>query len=95
MKDYEVIWWIRSESLDDIEADLAKLAIEWNADHRHLPTRQDQALEAVRIASTWSGHRPFLLVFDNASAPSSVRPYRPAGSCRIIVTSRNGSWGRE
>lgn len=95
LKDYEVIWWIRSESLDDIEVDLAKLAGEWNPAHRNLPTRQDKALEAVRIASTWSGQRPFLLIFDNAQAPSSIRPYRPIGSCRIIVTSRNSSWGRE
>jgi tetratricopeptide (TPR) repeat protein len=93
--DYEVIWWVRSEKESDAEADLARLAIEWNPANADLGDRRQQAFEAIKIASQWSGRRPFLVVFDNVATPSVIRPFRPGGSCRVIVTSRNTSWTRE
>jgi tetratricopeptide (TPR) repeat protein len=93
--EYEVIWWVRSEDENDLRNDLAQLAIAWDPGNAILGSSEAQAREAVRIASSWSGQRPFLLVFDNVVSPSTLRNYRPTGACRIVVTSRNTSWGRE
>lgn len=93
--DYEVIWWVRSEKEGDVEADLARLAVALNPENADLGERREQALEAVKIASRTSARRPFLLVFDNVATPSVIRPFRPGGRCRVIVTSRNTSWTRD
>jgi tetratricopeptide (TPR) repeat protein/GTPase SAR1 family protein len=95
LAEYEVIWWVRAENEQDTETDLSRLAFAWEPANRRIESRREQALAAIRVASTWSGHRPFLLVFDNAASPSAVRPFRPSGTCRLLVTSRNVSWGRE
>ncbi|MBC7767404.1 MAG: TIR domain-containing protein [Phycisphaerales bacterium] len=95
LADYEVIWWIRSESEADLVRDLGHFAVAWNPTLAAIDDPQERALEGKNIASTWSGARPILLVFDNVLTPSLLRQYRPSGACRALVTSRNTAWSRD
>jgi hypothetical protein len=59
----------------------------------------EQADQAELLASLWDVLRErdrWLLVYDNADRPRDLAPYRPpAGSGRMLITSRTPTWGRE
>jgi hypothetical protein len=89
--DYDLIWWIPSESSSEIGGYLVKLA-----QRLELPVEQsiDTAVPAVLEAlSMGAPYRRWLLVFDNADNPEDVRRFWPQrGDGHIIVTSRNTRW---
>lgn len=88
---YDLVWWIPSENLSEIQASLVKLAR-----RLELPVEQsvDTAVPAVLDAlSEGKPHRRWLLVFDNADRPGDVREFWPRhGEGHILVTSRNPQW---
>lgn len=90
IKNYHIMWWIRSEKLEDLAADYAELA-----SHLGLPekdyTNQKLKIEAVK---RWlEDNTCWLLVFDNAQKPSELKSYLPTrGAGGVIITSRNSNW---
>ncbi|RKE19608.1 tetratricopeptide repeat protein [Streptomyces sp. TLI_171] len=91
--DYTVIWWINADSPARIEQSLADLA------RRLLPAWADKAPQdaCAEWAKTWlQWHPGWLLIFDNAEAPTDLGPY--LGSLdrgHHIVTSRRATgWPR-
>lgn len=89
--DYDLVWWIPSENLTEIQASLVKLA-----QRLELPTEfsVDTAVPVVLEAlhEETFPHR-WLLVYDNADEPEDVRAFWPrGGNGHIIVTSRNPQW---
>ncbi|MFD7001517.1 FxSxx-COOH system tetratricopeptide repeat protein [Streptomyces mirabilis] len=91
MAEYDVVWWISAERTAQISLSLVELAPRLG-----LPTGSDvsstvaSVLEALRIGVPYAN---WILVFDNAESPESVRQFFPAGGPgNILVTSRNPQW---
>lgn len=91
LQDYDLIWWIDAARATQIRAGFTELARQLD-----LPGAADAntAVPAVREAlRTGAPYRRWLLVFDNAESPGSVRPFFPSnGPGEILITSRNSDW---
>lgn len=87
---YKLICWIPGDEPMSIVARLSELAQKLGVPERE--HREDMIVELwekLRQASS-----PWLLVYDNADAPSSLSTTWPLGGIgHVIVTSRNRSWG--
>jgi tetratricopeptide (TPR) repeat protein len=91
LADYEVVWWIQAAQPSQVRAALTELAVQL-----HLPGSSESAaavpavLEALRIGKP---HRRWLLVFDAAESPASIRHFFPTnGPGEILITSRSSEW---
>jgi tetratricopeptide (TPR) repeat protein len=90
--EYNIVWWISAEHPSTITSSLVELAKKMG-----LPTAStaDTAIPAV-LDALRRGEEPYsrwILVFDNADRPETVRQFFPAGSGHVVVTSRNSEWG--
>lgn len=89
--DYDLIWWVPAEHPGQIASAMVELA-----QQMRLPVSSEAitAVPAVRDAlRTGRPYRNWLLVFDNAEDPDTVRPYLPTGGPgHALVTSRNRQW---
>ena len=91
LNDYEVVWWIQAAQPAQVRAALNELA-----QHLRLPGVSEAAaavpavLEALRLGQP---HRRWLLVFDAAESPDTIRHFFPTnGPGKILITSRNPEW---
>jgi tetratricopeptide (TPR) repeat protein len=91
LDEYDLVWWIQASQPTQIRSSLTDLA-----KHLSLPGSSEAhaavpaVLEALR-----RGHpvRRWLLVFDAADSPETVRKFFPSnGPGEILVTSRNPAW---
>ncbi|MGW1764755.1 FxSxx-COOH system tetratricopeptide repeat protein [Streptomyces sp. NPDC002073] len=93
MADYDLVWWISSEQTDDVVAGLAELAVRLGAQ-----TGEDMAAasqEAIDLLRRGVPTSRWLLVFDNADDPETLkRFFPPGGPGHVLVTSRNQSWSQ-
>ncbi|WP_223188757.1 FxSxx-COOH system tetratricopeptide repeat protein [Streptomyces sp. TRM68416] len=89
--DYDVVWWISAERTTQIALSLVELAPRLGLEASSEATWSVAAvLEALRRGEPYDN---WLLVFDNADSPESVRPYFPSGGPgNILITSRNPQW---
>ncbi|MFL6123961.1 FxSxx-COOH system tetratricopeptide repeat protein, partial [Actinophytocola sp.] len=89
--DYDLVWWINAAKPTQIRSDLTDLARHLGlAGSSEASTAVPAVLEALRAGRPV---RRWLLVFDAAETPESVRPFFPAnGPGEILVTSRNPAW---
>ncbi|MCG7206826.1 FxSxx-COOH system tetratricopeptide repeat protein [Streptomyces arenae] len=89
--DYDLVWWVPSENVDNVVASLAELGARIGA-----PGGEDMALaskETVRMLSRGNPTKRWILVFDNADNPDDLAGYLPTtGGGHILVTSRNQAW---
>lgn len=93
MADYDLVWWISSEQVDDVVASLAELAGRLGAQGGDDMAAASQ--EAVDLLRRGVPSERWLLVFDNADDPERLSRYFPqGGSGHILVTSRNQSWSQ-
>jgi tetratricopeptide (TPR) repeat protein len=89
--DYDIVWWLRSElpssMLDDYALMTTNLKLPgWDSG--------DPNCMAGAAKSFLEMHSRWLLVFDNAQDPQSLKPYLPhGGGGHVIITSRNPAWG--
>jgi tetratricopeptide (TPR) repeat protein len=91
LADYELVWWIQAAQPSQVRAALTELA-----QQLQLPgSSESQAavpavLEALRLGRP---HRRWLLVFDAAESPDSIRHFFPTnGPGEILITSRSPEW---
>lgn len=89
--DYDVVWWISAERTTQIALSLVELAPRLGLEAGSEATWSVAAvLEALRRGEPYDN---WLLVFDNADSPESVRPFFPSGGPgNILITSRNPQW---
>lgn len=93
MADYDLVWWIPAEHVDNVEASLADLG-----DRIGVPRGDDLALASQKAVQMLAGGQPtkrWLLVFDNADAPDKLSHFfPPSGGGHILVTSRDQAWAQ-
>ncbi|MFI1726666.1 FxSxx-COOH system tetratricopeptide repeat protein [Streptomyces sp. NPDC020489] len=94
MADYDLVWWMSAEHIDDVVASLAELAPLIGA----TGTEEDMTKagqEAVQRLSRGLPTKRWILVFDNAGDPAELARYFPTGDGgHILVTSRNQAWSQ-
>ncbi len=90
-KTFALVWFVRAEEESLLVADLAELG-----EQMGLATRATERPEAARDALRFlkSLAEPWLLVYDNAVSPATVRPWRAEGANgRVLLTTRaRGGW---
>ena len=84
---YSLAWWIDAEEASLLPGQLAALAA-----RLALPTagRVDQDAAAVLGWLARSGD--WLIIFDNAANLHDLRPWLPAGTGHVLITSRHPAW---
>jgi MinD-like ATPase involved in chromosome partitioning or flagellar assembly len=92
--DYDLVWWINAESTEFIDEALADLAR-----RLRLPGTGESITEdslAVREALRLGQAGRWLLIYDNATDPTRLRPFLPSGtSGHVLITSRNQTWAQQ
>ncbi|MFC7534176.1 FxSxx-COOH system tetratricopeptide repeat protein [Actinoplanes sp. GCM10030250] len=91
--EYDLIWWIPSEQPAQILASLIELGNRLGLD---IGNEVSTAVPRVRAAlRAGTPHSKWLLVFDNAETPETVRDYFPeSGTGKVLITSRNQAWNK-
>ncbi|MFH8608778.1 tetratricopeptide repeat protein [Streptomyces sp. NPDC018029] len=92
---YRLVWWLRADTPDLIDASLAALATRLRGDRAPTLATAQAASWAIGWLQT---HPGWLLVFDNAERPEDVRAVtgQLRGSGRQLITSRcKGGWPGE
>ena len=91
---YGGVWWVDAET--QLVQGLADLAAEWNKDTARTDriAQDKNVVQQARTVRDWLGARPqpWLVIFDNVTNPDQVREWMPAGSARVILTSRFDDW---
>lgn len=89
----DVVWWLRTEHSTTLIEDLVALA-----DALELPSPAGSDASArLRSLHRWleTTAVKWLLVFDNAEAPSSLTEHLPSvGNGQIVITSQRSQWDR-
>ncbi|MDJ0705956.1 MAG: TIR domain-containing protein [Leptolyngbyaceae cyanobacterium MO_188.B28] len=87
---YERVFWVRAEQPEELVSEYVALA-----KVLQIPgAQQEDQLAVVTLAKQWlATHDGWLLVLDNADDLRQVRPYLPASSGHILLTTRAQSLG--
>ena len=92
VQDYDVVWWIPADQEVLVRSALAALAPRLGMTGI-APERVEDAVRAV-LDSLRRGdpYSRWLLIFDNADQPETIRDLMPNGPGDVLVTSRNHRW---
>lgn len=85
---YQLVWVVNAENETALITDLAALA-------RKLDLRSALApsVEAAKaVVELLNGYSGWLLIFDNATTPTSLRPHLPRGLGDVVITSPRRGW---
>ena len=93
LPDYDVVWWIPAERQSSIVTELVALAE--RLDLRGSLSDGEAVKAVLNALSQGSPYPRWLLIYDNAENPESLREYLPGGEGHVIITSRNQVWNRE
>ena len=92
--DYDLVWWINAESAEFIDEALAELARRLRLPGTGESSTEDSAAVREALRRGEAGH--WLLIYDNATDPSQLKPFLPSGtSGHVLITSRNQAWAQQ
>ncbi len=83
---HPLVWWFDAEQTDLLGPAYDDLAVSLGLAATGTEDTVDRVRRHLAAAPGW------LLVFDNATDPDSLRPWLPSGPGRTVITSRNPSW---
>jgi hypothetical protein len=91
---YDLLWWLRADTVVNLAADMAALAVAVGA----MPPDNSDQQAALNAARQWLAHtdKRWLLLVDNADdlPPRTLNGYLPTmGNGQMLITSRNPNWG--
>jgi tetratricopeptide (TPR) repeat protein len=85
---YDVIWWFAAEQPQLLRDQYAQLAVAAG-----VATPETDAAIALTLARRYLRERSrWLLVFDNAEDPATLRDWLPDGDGHVLITSRRRDW---
>ncbi|KAA0935953.1 tetratricopeptide repeat protein [Streptomyces apricus] len=92
-RSYRLVWWVPSDQESQIIQSLVELGEQMGLQAGPDMSAVPAVLDALRQGEPYSN---WLLVFDNAEDPRTVRKYFPNdGPGSIVVTSRNSQWSTD
>jgi tetratricopeptide (TPR) repeat protein len=89
---YQVVWWIPADQPGLIRSTLAGLAPRLDVTGVALGRVEDAVAAVLDALRQGKPKDNWLLIFDNADEPESIRLFMPVGPGHVIVTSRNRRW---
>lgn len=95
---YDVIWWIECGQPQFVDISLVDLGRALNTSYGSQiaidagGSAEDDALAVSKALAQGQPARRWLLVFDNATEPATIRKYIPDGPGHVLITSRNRGW---
>lgn len=86
--DYDAVWWIDAERISLVEGQFAEFAVAAGVATAGLPV----PAAAAAVSAAMRQRDRWLVAFDNADDPVTLRPWLPQGPGQVLLTSRNPGW---
>jgi TIR domain-containing protein/tetratricopeptide repeat protein len=85
--EYGLVWWIDAEETSLVAGQLAALAPQLD-----LPAAGQVGQDAQAVLRWLARSEDWLIIFDNATSLNDIRPWLPAGTGHVLITSRHPAW---
>lgn len=90
------VYWLNFAQADNVAQEVAAIGGERGMGLFAESDKLTLADQVARVQRAWQSSTPRLLIFDNCEEEALVEKWLPVtGSCRVLVTSRRGTWARE
>ncbi|MEM7114564.1 MAG: tetratricopeptide repeat protein [Chloroflexota bacterium] len=90
------VYWLNFAQAGNVAQEVAAIGDEHGMGLFEDGDKLTLADQVARVQRAWQSATPRLLIFDNCEDESLLEKWLPVtGGCRVLVTSRRGTWARE